>query len=829
MSSGEPAERSNHVLGSGSTDTSPVDSTPNTKVSSRKRLASVSGSRSTSSLRPDQLAKKRANDREAQRAIRERTKHHIENLEREIRELKSQQPYQELERIVRLKEAVEAELEDLKRRLATAFQIIQPLVAGYELGLQEPLHPTKRVKTEDSSPRAAALYQGPSALVSPVPCSGFSTQHNGISAAPQAAWIPSGATLPPISAPLIAPLTTPPISDNVLERQRTLALTIAAERPVYNAYTNARQDVPCIRQRDGPPLPADSHITLSASLSDSSMRQQNHGFDDGSLAISTRLPPNTSSTCPLDGLLLDFLADRRQRSVEGMPIAELIGPSYPSFHCLFRPERARFSHPLSRFFTDILATFPDLSTPPEQVAILFVMFLIMRWQISPNQENYDRLPDWVKPTTAQLHNPHPAWIDHLPWPRLREKLISHYHCFPFDDFFIPYTTTVSLNWPYGPMDTLVSTPKAEELSINPIFEKHLRDLQNWSLGAAFVKEHPELAETTVEILPITSTINHAIFVAKLDLIPGVLQGLGAALYAALQGPFRGGSDAFTYNNHVMFAICRTLFTRLSPAQLQFMMGSSKDNYLKFAKAKGFEPNVVAIPHGTDAFWIGSPAAGRIVVWFHGGGFAMPLNDGAMTLAAELKDLFSTRDHEAALFLPSYTSAPDGQYPLQLTQTVEAFRYLTEDLGKQSCNIIVGGDSAGGDSAGGGLALGLMSHILHPILRYKDVASASYMTPWKNNLLNGRPVDNYNSPATAPAEWWTGLMLEDVLIVAGGDEAPVDDVEMVGNNVKRAYSKTTMVIVPHGFHIEPILAPLLGMKEGEQAEAMKAWVKARASM
>ncbi|EWZ78584.1 hypothetical protein FOWG_17191 [Fusarium oxysporum f. sp. lycopersici MN25] len=44
-----------------------------------------------SSLTPSQLARKRANDREAQRAIRARTKEHIDRLERELEELKSKQ------------------------------------------------------------------------------------------------------------------------------------------------------------------------------------------------------------------------------------------------------------------------------------------------------------------------------------------------------------------------------------------------------------------------------------------------------------------------------------------------------------------------------------------------------------------------------------------------------------------------------------------------------------------------------------------------------------------------------------------------------------------
>ena len=310
----------------------------------------------------------------------------------------------------------------------------------------------------------------------------------------QPAWSISGVAVPsPESLP--ASLA----QGNTLDGQRALTLTLSAERSSYGAFISPLQEKPDIRQklarnRGGPPLPADSHVTLATSL-DSPIRPAKRGFCGGVVALSARLPSNTSSSCPLDGLLRDFVADRRQRSAEGMSNADLIGPAYPSFHCLFRPELGRFTHELSRFFTDILATFPDLSTPPEQVAVLYIMFLIMRWHISPNQANYDRLPDWVRPSTSQLHDPHPPWIDHLPWPCLRDKLILYYHRFPFDLFFMLFTTTLSLNWPYEPMDVLVAIPNSEEFSINPIFERHLRDLSNWSLGPAFAKAHPDLAET----------------------------------------------------------------------------------------------------------------------------------------------------------------------------------------------------------------------------------------------------------------------------------------------------------------------------------------------
>ena len=64
-----------------------------------------------------------------------------------------------------------------------------------------------------------------------------------------------------------------------------------------------------------------------------------------------------------------------------------------------------------------------------------------------------------------------------------------------DNFFVPYTTTLSLNWPYEPRDTLLGVEGSEELSINPVFETHLRDLGNWTLGVEFEKAFPMLADT----------------------------------------------------------------------------------------------------------------------------------------------------------------------------------------------------------------------------------------------------------------------------------------------------------------------------------------------
>jgi TolA-binding protein len=97
--------------------------------SKRKRTAGNSA-RGVANLTPEQLERKRANDREAQRAIRERTKQQIDRLNERIRELESSQPYRELQVVISEKEAVEAENAEIKRQLASFISVFRSFVPG---------------------------------------------------------------------------------------------------------------------------------------------------------------------------------------------------------------------------------------------------------------------------------------------------------------------------------------------------------------------------------------------------------------------------------------------------------------------------------------------------------------------------------------------------------------------------------------------------------------------------------------------------------------------------------------------------------------------------
>ncbi|OQE23688.1 hypothetical protein PENSTE_c008G01047 [Penicillium steckii] len=89
---------------------------------SRKR-ESRSGTRRVTTLSAEQLERKRANDREAQRSIRQRTKEHIEQLEAQVSLLQAQitemqSRSDQFQGIIQRNAALENEVDRLKRQLA---------------------------------------------------------------------------------------------------------------------------------------------------------------------------------------------------------------------------------------------------------------------------------------------------------------------------------------------------------------------------------------------------------------------------------------------------------------------------------------------------------------------------------------------------------------------------------------------------------------------------------------------------------------------------------------------------------------------------------------
>ena len=359
---------------------------------SKRRRTSGPGSRGVNNLTPEQLAKKRANDREAQRAIRERTKGQIEALEKKIQDLTSQKPYQELQDALRQKELVEAENADIKRRMAAIQSLVQPILAPTTVNrmfpdlfratssvLKEysglPSLPTTQTTTVtptmSTNDAAAVLSQS-----LPVPAQGFDPVSVRSSASTASTYAASPSTIkhtppqtnfPPSTNGLSPGSALPrhpsnPASFPVRGQDEKLALDYLM------ASRNSSRDSNPLSERT--PSSSASRVlpmdTISQTPSSASPTSRLEG------PVCSMPIRNIPPTCPLDGLLLDFLADQRRQALEGIPISEIIGPPYACFASLINPTRRLYSHPLSKIFTEMLATFPDISTLPEQVAILYV-------------------------------------------------------------------------------------------------------------------------------------------------------------------------------------------------------------------------------------------------------------------------------------------------------------------------------------------------------------------------------------------------------------------------------------------------------------------------
>ena len=293
-------------------------------------------------------------------------------------------------------------------------------------------------------------------------------------------------------------------------------------------------------------LPSDSHITLETSPASAGNdpHSASHSVHDPYHHATTYEPPadaydasydayashsypsvsfsavpiHSDASCTLDGILLDFLAERRRLIAAGDSSPDVAGPLYPDFTYFMLPPATRRAqraqHPLSQLLTDVILTFPDIHASPEKVATYLGMYRLLRWMVHPTAAHHAAVLPFARPTPAQLLTPHPVWHDMPPWPSLRDALVRAGPArYPFDEFFVPFTKTLSVNWRAGDAAMWRNPPPGanaardgglvlepgQVLEIAPAFEEHVRELRNWSLGSAYVKAFPGMAGKDVRI------------------------------------------------------------------------------------------------------------------------------------------------------------------------------------------------------------------------------------------------------------------------------------------------------------------------------------------
>lgn len=459
----------------------PLVSTP-----SNSAIGSRGGKRSVTHLSKAQLARKRANDREAQRNIRQRTKEHIETLEQKVRDLEQGTRAGSMERVLRRNQELEVEVERLKAQVASTNS---PTIAA-------PAPP--KIAEELLIPQKATLNWMPETA---------------------ATWIPrsSHGPAPPTSDPSITNVNYPHVPSQQVYTQPVVRMVYDDEQP-QQMYSPSESSVWDETETFGP------HCTTQALTSSvpawapfDPVYSQPSRFSDLQATEFNNVvsQPNYNTTCwqnqpatyawqistklkspstYLDKLMLNVIQSQRHLSATSdASTTEVMGPTFPSVHILFDQPGppGKGANNMGKVMERYAAVLSNrgFSLIPERLASFMCMYRFIQWQICPTYETYKTLHEWQAPCDAQLTIPHPAWMDLPPWGKFREQVIENQDKYDNAEFQSDYAGSLCVNFPFDHMKALIFD--AGEMKISPMLDKHLSDINNMSMKKVFGDKYPE--------------------------------------------------------------------------------------------------------------------------------------------------------------------------------------------------------------------------------------------------------------------------------------------------------------------------------------------------
>lgn len=97
----------------------------------------------------------------------------------------------------------------------------------------------------------------------------------------------------------------------------------------------------------------------------------------GHVAAHSITPLHLPPTCPLDHILLSFVASGRAMVSQGTELRNILGDHRPSVKALFEEGSAISLHPLSALLSEVLKTFPGMRIT-ERLAFFYVMSLTVK-------------------------------------------------------------------------------------------------------------------------------------------------------------------------------------------------------------------------------------------------------------------------------------------------------------------------------------------------------------------------------------------------------------------------------------------------------------------
>ncbi|KAJ4527748.1 hypothetical protein HRR83_000502 [Exophiala dermatitidis] len=200
------------------------------------------------------------------------------------------------------------------------------------------------------------------------------------------------------------------------------------------------------------------------------------------------LPLTVTDDSSMSRTYSHYLQAAHQMLEAGVPLSYLLGsPDQVVVDLFFRPREANDIYTCASWACEVCRSYDhDIFV---RLGCVFLLTSMMRWLLAPTLENYERLPDMMKPTPLQCMIPHIGAIETIPLPPVRDAVIHRLR-----DWLTPLKRAEwSINWPHG-LDAAIMRDDATGATVlTPSFMEHAGDYDNWSVSRVFLDDFPEVA------------------------------------------------------------------------------------------------------------------------------------------------------------------------------------------------------------------------------------------------------------------------------------------------------------------------------------------------
>lgn len=117
--------------------------------------------------------------------------------------------------------------------------------------------------------------------------------------------------------------------------------------------------------------------------------------------------------------------------------------------------------------------------------------IFLQYRFFPSLDTFQDVPEWLRSDDVQSSTPHLIFTDFVHFPKLRTAMVLGSVSYVREEFDYDYARHVSLSWPNN--KSLLVRSDGGDMILNPDFEPHVFNLDNWSLDSGFARKYPQMA------------------------------------------------------------------------------------------------------------------------------------------------------------------------------------------------------------------------------------------------------------------------------------------------------------------------------------------------